>query len=407
MTVLLPVDEAIRRIVAGAALVAAERIALRDADGRTLAEPLAATRTQPPFPASAMDGYAVRSADVAREGATLTVIGIAAAGGHFGGSVGPGEAVRIFTGAPVPSGADAVLIQEDAETVDATTIRAREGVPTGKNIRPAGFDFRSGETLLAAGRRLGMREIATAAAMNHATISVRRRPRIALLATGDELVAPGIKPGPDQIVASNGIAVAALVRSVGGAPHDLGIAPDDAAAIGAAVDGATELPADVLVTLGGASVGDHDLVQQTLTAKGMTLDFWKIAMRPGKPLMFGQLPRPNGEPMAVLGLPGNPVSSLVCAILFLRPLIAALLGESPGDPTEAAILGAGMAANDTRQDYVRATLAEGDGLPVATAFTTQDSSMLSVLVRSDCLIVRPPHAPAAKAGHPCRIVRLP
>ncbi|MEO8669600.1 MAG: molybdopterin molybdotransferase MoeA, partial [Bauldia sp.] len=264
-----------------------------------------------------------------------------------------------------------------------------------------------GDVLLPAGRRLGMREITMAAAMGHATVPVRRRPRIAILATGDELVAPGSAPGPDQIVASNGYGLAALVRSAGGAPHDLGIVRDDTAAIGAAVGQALALPAEILVTLGGASVGDHDLVQAALTSQGMALDFWKIAMRPGKPLVFGRLARPDGSAMAVLGLPGNPVSSLVCGILFVRPLIAALLGEMPGDPTEAAVLGADMSANDGRQDYVRATLSASAGLPVATSFSTQDSSMLSVLVRADCLIVRPPHAPAAKAGEPCRIVRLP
>jgi molybdopterin molybdotransferase len=405
---LLPVEEAIRRIVGDVAPLEAESVALAEALGRILAEPVAARRTQPPFPASAMDGYAVRSADATAAGARLTVIGMAAAGHGFHGPVGHGEAVRIFTGAPVPEGADAVLIQEDAEVVDANTIRAREAVTPGKNVRPAGLDFAEGETLLGAGRRLRMRELAAAAAMNHPRLTVRRRPKIAILATGDELVLPGATPGPDQIIASNGFAVAALARDNGADPVDLGIVRDDAGVIGEAVTGALALPADILVTLGGASVGDHDLVREALAAKGMALDFWKIAMRPGKPLMFGRLPRAGGAGMRVLGLPGNPVSSIVCAILFLKPLIAALLGAPIRDESEAAVLGGDLPENDARQDYLRATLAARPGpLSVVTALAPQDSSMLSVLVKADCLIIRPPNAPAAKSGDPCTIIRLP
>jgi molybdopterin molybdotransferase len=405
---LLPVADAVARIVSGVTPLESESVALADALGRTLAETVAARRTQPPFPASAMDGYAVRSGDLADPGATLIVTGMAAAGHAFPGTVGPGETVRIFTGAPVPDGADAVLIQEDADAIDPRTVRARQSVRRGQNVRPAGLDFREGENLLAAGRALAMREIAAAAAMNHPRLPVRRRPRVAILATGDELVRPGDAIGPDQIVASNGYALAAYARTLGAEPVDLGIARDDPAAIGAAIAAALALPADILVTLGGASVGDHDLVRDALVSNGMDLDFWRIAMRPGKPLMFGRLARPGGTPMRVLGLPGNPVSSIVCAILFLRPLVAALLGQSPPDDTEPAILAAGLPANDTRQDYLRATLAERPGAPpLATSLSPQDSSMLSVLLRADCLIVRPPHAPAATAGDPCTIIRLP
>lgn len=403
---LLPVEDAIARIIAGVAPLEVERVALADAAGRTLAGPLAARRTQPPFPASAMDGYAVRAAD-AKVTAQLKVIGMSAAGHRFTGTLGTGQAVRIFTGAPVPPGADAVLIQEDADVIDKATIRPRQNITVGKNVRVAGLDFREGDALLAAGTRLGMRELATAAAMDHATLAVRRRPVVAIIATGDELVVPGAQPGPDQIIASNSFGVAAFVAANGGEARDLGIVGDTPEALGAAVERARTLPADVLVTLGGASVGEHDLVKDVLGAKGMTLDFWKIAMRPGKPLMFGHLQRPGGA-MRVLGLPGNPVSSLVCTILFLKPLLAALLGEPQTSPEEPAVLGGPLPVNDGRQDYLRAALVQrGAGLPAATAFRAQDSSMLSVLAMAACLIVRPPHAPAAEAGELCRIIRLP
>ncbi len=400
---LIPVDEAIARIIVGAAPVAVERVPLAEADGRTLGEPLQARRTQPPFDASAMDGYAVRAADVAATPATLKVVGMSAAGHRFNGVVGPGEAVRIFTGAPMPPGADAVLIQENTDTPSERDVVAKQSVAAGSNIRRAGLDFQEGALLLSDGRQLGMREIALAAAMGHSTLPVRRRPRVAIIATGDELVAPGTLPSPDQIYASSSPGLAAHVRACGGAAHDLGIAHDDRNAIGRAVERAMAMPADVIVTLGGASVGDHDLVQVALQDQGLTLDFWRIAMRPGKPLMFGRI----GE-TRVLGLPGNPVSSLVCAILFLSPLIAALLGQPQADPTEAALLGGNLPANDARQDHLRARLATRRGeLPAAIPLPVQDSSMLGVLATADCLIVRPPNAPVGLAGEPCRIIRLP
>ena len=401
MTALLPVDEAVARIVAGVAPLAAESVALDDALGRTLAEPLTAKRTQPPFDASAMDGYAVRAADVAEPPARLRVIGMAAAGTGFEGIVGPGEAVRIFTGAPVPEGADTILIQENAEAPDASTVIARESVKPGRHIRKAGLDFHAGEVLLAAGRTLAMREIALAAAMGHATVSVRRRPKIAIVSTGDELVPPGATPSRDQIVASSAPGIAAYARALGAEPHDFGIVRDDKAATGKVTDAALAFPADILVTLGGASVGDHDLVGAALAEKGMALDFWRIAMRPGKPLMFGRI----GE-MRVLGLPGNPVSSVVCAILFLRPLVDALLGRPSRDLGEPAVLAVDLPANDARQDYVRATLIAGDGLPKVTPLPVQDSSQLAALAAADCLLIRAPGAPAAKAGEACRIMRL-
>ncbi|HZP21324.1 MAG TPA: gephyrin-like molybdotransferase Glp [Bauldia sp.] len=402
MSDLLPVDDAIRRIVAGVTPLPSEDVPLAEAGGRRLAAPLAARRTQPPFPASAMDGYALRAAD-AKPGAKLKLVGISAAGHGYGGAVGPGDAVRIFTGAPVPTGADAILIQEQADAPDAATVIPRAAVTAGRYVRPAGLDFSEGAALLPAGRRLGMRELALAGAMGYGAVPVRRRPVVALLATGDELVPPGALPGPDQIVASTGPGLASLVAASGGTAHDLGIVSDVRAATEAAIDRARALPADVLVTLGGASVGDHDFVRDALAARGMALDFWRIAMRPGKPLLFGRL-----DGMAVLGLPGNPVSSLVCALLFLRPLLDALQGAAPSDPTEPATLAAPLAANDGRQDYLRARIAAShDRGPLVEAFPAQDSSVLSVLAAADCLIVRPPNAPAAPAGAPCRIVRLP
>jgi len=398
----LPVSEAVSRIIAGIYPRPAESVPLHLSPGRRLAAPLAALRSQPPFPASAMDGYALRAAD-ATVGAELALIGMAAAGHGFPGPVSPGQCVRIFTGAPVPEGADAVLIQEDATVLPGNRIRVGEAVAAGRHVRAAGLDFREGDVLLQAGRTMGMREIALAAALGHGSVPVRQRPRVVIIATGDELVSPGTVPGPDQIIASNGVGIAAFVGGAGGEAIDLGIAADTRPALAAAIGRARDLSPDVLVTLGGASVGDHDLVQEALKAAGMELDFWKIAMRPGKPLMFGRL---GG--MRVLGLPGNPVSSLVCAVLFLGPLLAALLGEPLSDPTEAAILGADMAENDQRQDYVRASLAEGrDTLPVATPYSRQDSSMLATLARSDCLVIRPPFAPPAPAGSPCRVLRLP
>ncbi|MEJ1159359.1 molybdopterin molybdotransferase MoeA [Prosthecomicrobium sp. N25] len=401
---LLSVEEARARMLAGVVPVGAESVALAEAEGRVLAEDLTATRTQPPFPASAMDGYALRAADIAAVPARLRVIGTAPAGRAFEGRLGAGEALRIFTGAPVPEGADTVLIQENAEVAADGTILALDATPRGRNVRPVGLDFQAGERLIDAGTRLDWRAVSLAAAMNHPVLQVRRRPRVAVLATGDELVRPGETPGPDQIVASNNFGVAAMVSALGGEPVDLGIAPDDEAAIGARIAAALETRADVLVTLGGASVGDLDLVGRTLGDAGMELAFWKIAMRPGKPLMAGRL-----GPMRVLGLPGNPVSSLVCAILFLKPLLRALLGVAPLlDPEVDAVAAVDLAANDHRQDYLRAEIESRDesGLPRVRPFPVQDSSMLTRLARADCLVLRAPNAPPLPAGGRCRIIPL-
>lgn len=392
---LLPVEEALARLLAAAhPVIDVEEVSLHEANGRILAVDLAARLTQPPFDASAMDGYALRTVDAEEIGSALTVIGESAAGHGFGGTVGAGEAVRIFTGAPVPDGADSILLQEDAETIGDGRIRTSFAVTAGRHIRPRGQDFAEGETALSAGLRMDFSHLTLAAAMNHATLPVYRRPKIAILATGDELVPPGTAPGASQIIGSNTYGIAALARDNGAEVIDLGIVPDDRDLLRQAVGQARERRVDVLVTLGGASVGDHDLVQSTLISAGMELDFWRIAMRPGKPLMVGRL-----EDMHVLGLPGNPVSSLVCGLLFLEPLLCRLGHRKLRRRMAPARLQTALPANDKRQDYVRAKLEERDGdIPLVNSFGKQDSSMMRIFSQSDCLIVRPPHAPAAEAG---------
>ncbi|MGE5267932.1 MAG: gephyrin-like molybdotransferase Glp, partial [Deltaproteobacteria bacterium] len=314
---MLPVDEALRRILESVSPTDSQRVSLSEAAHRVLAEDVRATLTQPPFDASAMDGYAVRAADVAHLPATLNLIGEARAGKGFDGAVTQGSCVRIFTGAPVPAGADAIVIQENTKS-EGSSVTVVDGQPDPAHLRPRGGDFAEGQVLLPSGRRLDARAILLAAAMGHGTLAVRRRPVIAVLATGDELVEPGERPGPDQIVSSNPYGLAAMIAAAGGVPRLLGIARDTPAALDGKLDAAAD--ADVLVTTGGASVGDHDLVGPVLTARGMTPGFWKIAMRPGKPLLFGRL----GE-QRVLGLPGNPVAALICGRVFLVPLIDRLL----------------------------------------------------------------------------------
>ncbi len=412
---LIPVEDALRRVLASVEEpLPGEPVPVAACAGRTLAEDVAALRDQPPFPASAMDGYAVRSADVATVPVTLKVVGASAAGQRFPGRVDAGRAVRIFTGAPVPEGADAVVLQEDTDRSGGDVV-VKEATRPGRHIRAVGLDFRSGDVLLQKGLPLDSRHVALAAAMGHGTLPVRRRPRVAVLATGDELVRAGEPVGPDQITASSLPATLLMVEKAGAEAIDLGIARDSLESLDERIAAARSAQADILVTLGGASVGEHDLVQKALARQGMELGFWRVALRPGKPLMHGRL----GSTL-LLGLPGNPVSSLVCAVLFLVPAIRALLGDphAEDDPAEDAILGADLPANKERQDYMRAalsfqdiplTLAQGPArlrLPVATPHLVQDSSMLSILERSDALLVRPPHAPAAQAGEPCRIVRL-
>ncbi len=398
---LLPVSEALARLLDGASPKAAETLPLAQAAGRVLAEPLLARRTQPPFDASAMDGYAVRFSDITAPPARLRVIGTAAAGKRFGGDVGAGESVRIFTGAPMPSGADTVVIQENTRPLPGGAIEIVEAAELGKNIRPSGLDFREGSVLLSEGRVLDPGALSLAASGNHPEVRVHARPLVALLATGDELVMPGETPGLDQIVASNGFGVAAIAQAAGAEVLDLGIAPDRSDAIEAKVREAVEAGADLLVTLGGASVGDHDLVRAALEQAGMDLSFWKIAMRPGKPLIFGRL-----GAMRCVGLPGNPVASLVCSHVFLRPLLARLAGRSFEADVRDAVLGADMPANDRRQDYVRASVRREGSALVATPFPVQDSSMLKFFADADALIIRPVEAAAARAGVSCQMLML-
>jgi molybdopterin molybdotransferase len=402
MSAMITVDEALKRVLASADTpLDEENVILNVAYGRVLAQDLKALRTQPPFPNSAMDGYALRSADTIAAPVTLTLVGESAAGRAFEGAVGPGEAARIFTGAPMPEGADTIVIQEDVSR-EGERIGLSAVVPAGDNLRPAGMDFRTGEALIPAGRLLSPRDVALAAAANHTKLAVRRRARVAILATGDELVPPGGALGPAQIIASNNFAVAGIVEACGGVAIDLGIAVDELGALKTAINRARDARVDVLVTLGGASVGDHDLVQKALMSSGMELGFWRIAMRPGKPLMYGRL-----GPLRVLGLPGNPTSSVVCAILFLRPLLRALHGETnPGaDLSQAARLAVDVPANGVRQDYMRASLGHSDdGFLLATPVANQDSSLVKTMARADGLIVRPSNAAPAKAGDPCRVI---
>jgi molybdopterin molybdotransferase len=401
MKPMITVEEALERVLASVEPVEEETVALDVAYGRVLAQDIKALRTQPPFSNSAMDGYALRAADTASPPATLKVVGESAAGRTFEGAVGPGEAVRIFTGAPMPDGADAIVIQEDVKRED-DRILLSAATPAGDNLRHAGMDFQTGQKLIPAGRRLTPRDVALAASANHPSLAVRRRAKVAILATGDELVPPGGALGPAQIVASNNFAVAGVVEAYGGIAIDLGIVVDEIGATKDAVARARDAKADVLVTLGGASVGDYDLVQRALVSSGMELGFWRIAMRPGKPLMHGRL-----GPTRVLGLPGNPTSSMVCSILFLRPLLRALHGEpEPGaDSSQPARLAVDLPANGIRQDYMRATLSRNaEGILVATPVKDQDSSLVKTMARADGLIVRAPQAAPAKVGDPCRVI---
>jgi molybdopterin molybdotransferase len=387
---LLPVADALARILALVEPTGTERIALVEATGRVLAADAIATRNQPPFAASAMDGYAVRTAD-AVAGARLTVTGQSAAGNGHGGAVGPDQAVRIFTGAPVPGGADTILIQENAAR-DGDTIKVVEAPTAGAHIRPMGMDFAEGFRLTAP-RRLTGRETALLAAMNVPMVTVRRRPVVALIPTGDELVEPGQTPGPDQIVSSNDIGISAMLTAAGAQPLRCPIARDNRDSLLAALETARE--ADFIITLGGASVGDHDLVAGVFGDAGLALDFYKIAMRPGKPLMAGKL---GGKVM--LGLPGNPVSSMVCAEIFLRPAIDKALGLPTGPRlTRAAFLSHDIAANGPREHYMRAIVSVGaNGTMRCAMVEDQDSSLVATLAHANALAIRLPHAPAAKAG---------
>ena len=388
---LLPVSEALARILDTARLTSVELVSLGDALGRTLAKDIVARRDQPPFAASAMDGYAVRYEDIVSLPARLKLIGMSAAGHAFKGHVKAGTAVRILTGAPVPRGADTVVIQENTR-IENEFVVVLEPTRLGRNIRASGLDFGKGGLLVPAGVKLGARDIGIAASANAALIRVRKKPLVAIFSTGDELAEAGKPARADQITSSNAPALAAFVRACGGDVVDLGIVGDDLRATIAAIKKAAR--ADILVTTGGASVGDHDYVQAALDQAGVKIDFWKIAMRPGKPFMFGT----KGK-QRVLGLPGNPVAALVCAQLFLKPLIDAMLGVEIDVLPVLARLGCDLPANDQRQDYLRAKLElAADGARTATPHLKQDSSMQRVMRDSDCLVIRPPFAPEVKIG---------
>lgn len=397
---MISVDEARSNILKALKPVSSEVISIGDALGRVLAEDVFARRTQPPADLSAMDGYAVKASDVATVPVTLTVIGESAAGGSFEGMVHAGQAVRIFTGAPLPSGSDTIIIQEDTER-DGDLLIVKDSAQLGTYVRGAGLDFKEGDTGLTTGKKLSPRDIGLLAAMNIPWITVYRKPRIALLSTGDELVRPGEPLGPNQIISTNSLVVAAMIEQAGAIPVDLGIAKDNESSLRQMASGAAS--ADMLVTLGGASVGDHDLVQSVLGKEGLEIDFWRIAMRPGKPLMFGDL---SGTPM--LGMPGNPVSSMICSFIFLFPALEILKGSRPSYPSVIpAILSHDLKANDQREDYMRAKIiGHEDGLPVIELFSNQDSSLLTALSAADCLVKREPFAAAISKGAAVGIIML-
>lgn len=398
---LMPVAEALRQVLAEATPLPSETVGLTEALGRVLAADMIATRTQPPADVSAMDGYAVRGADVASAQATLTVVGEVAAGHPFEGEVAAGQAARIFTGGVMPRGADTVVIQEFAQR-DGDKVTFAKPTAKGRNVRLKGIDFSEGQVLLRQGHRLRDRDLMLAAAMNYPSLPVHRRPKIAIIGTGDELVMPGSQPGAGEIVYSNGYALTALAYAEGAQSRDFGIVHDRLDDIVAAIREARAWGADVLITTGGASVGEHDLVQRALKAEGLDLSFWRVALRPGKPMMHGRL---GG--LQVLGLPGNPVSSYVCAFLFLVPLIRRLTGRSAIEHVPGrAFLGRDLPENDERADYMRALLSPGPDGPIATPVPSQDSSLMAPLAAADCLVIREPYAPFAPAGSPCVILKL-
>lgn len=399
---LMPVADALALITRDLDVLATEMVPVAEAVGRVLAAPLAARRSQPGADMSAMDGYAFAYPDTLDIPLTLKVVGESAAGRAFDGAVGPGEATRIFTGGVVPPGADTVVIQENT-TLEGDSVTITVPLAKGRNVRKAGFDFAAGTALLPAGRRLNARDVMLAAAADHAILPLARRPRVGIIQTGDELVYPGQATGLlSEVVVSNVYGLAALAREAGAEVIDLGIVRDGMDETRAAIGRARDLGIDVLVSSGGASVGEHDLMAPALKAEGIALAVHKIALRPGKPLMFGA-----GGNMRALGLPGNPVSAYVCAVLFLLPILSRLQGEdAPLMATRPARLGTAMPANDTRMDFVRARLRFEDGQAIAHPLTNQDSSMLSALASADCLLIRPAHAPEANAGDPCEIIPL-
>jgi molybdopterin molybdotransferase len=396
---MISLAEAQTRILNDITPLDAEIVALAQSAGRVTAAPVIARLSQPPSDVSAMDGYALREPDGAA-GTVLRVIGSAPAGHPFAGTIEPGQCVRIFTGSVIPAGADAILIQENAKTVAPDQIEITESISPGRHIRGQGQDFADGKQIIAAGTRLSPRHIGLCASANHPWLAVHRRPRVAVLATGDEIALPGEPLPPGGIYGGNGPALCALAETSGAEATLLPVAPDNAASLTRLIEGLAGF--DILLTIGGASVGAHDLVQQALTTAGMKLDFWKIAMRPGKPLIHGRLGR-----QSVIGVPGNPVAALLCGALFLRPLIEAMQGLKPEPlPTQQARLGAPLGANDVRLDFMRARLSHGEDGPIATALPRQDSAAQSDFTLADALILRAPFAAPAKTGEWAQILPM-
>ena len=399
---LMPVAQALETILAGVVPLGPEQVGLRFAASRTLATDLLAALTHPPFDLSSMDGYALRAEDAAKVPVSLCVTGEAAAGRLFAGTAGHGEAVRIFTGAPLPGGADTIVIQEDIVR-DGDRVTIQHQPASGDNIRRRGQDFHDGDHVLARGKRLNARDILLAAASGHAMLAVVKRPLVAVLATGDELVEPSDRPLAGQIVSSNSYGLAALIEAAGGSVKLLGIARDSAEDLAAKIKDAEA--ADILVTTGGASVGDHDLVRPALEAAGYTLQFYKIAMRPGKPMFFGTRQGRNGI-QRIIGLPGNPLAAMIGARVFLQPLISALLGRADCLGTVQAVLTASLDTNGPRDHYLRAILDTSVTPPRVAPLASQDSSLVTALSAANCLIINPAAAPAKAAGQPVTVMRL-
>ena len=403
---LIPAPKALQIVLDGSGPFSSELVSLEDAAGRVLASDLIALRTQPPFPASAMDGYAVRSDDVAKLPAQLNVIGESRAGVPFDEPITAGSAVRIFTGAVIPENADTIIIQENTEVV-GTDVVIKTSTPIGKYIRPAGLDFSKGDVLLNSGDVLTPARLSLAASMNHANIEVHTKPKVSLISTGDELVLPGNQTGPGEIIASNTYGLMALCNDAGADVQNLGIAKDTADDLRAHLETAIKNNSDLIITMGGASVGDHDLVLPVAKSIGFEFEIAKIAMRPGKPFLFAKLNK-NGKTIRLCGLAGNPVSSLVAAGVFVRPLIHSMAGFQPekSNPIKA-VLGADVPKNDERHEYMRATNRIGAGGEIiVTPYNRQDSSMLANLASADCLLIREIGAPAAHKGDECEFIPL-
>ncbi len=392
------VNQAIKLLADNVTLTKAEALPLKHCLGRVLAEDVISRVSHPPVDVSSMDGYAIKAADTAKPPVILNLIGESQAGSRFDQTIQTGETVRVFTGAPLPKGADAVEMQENARE-HGEGIEINNSVSANTFVRTAGMDFNAGDVMIKTGTVLNARHVGLAAAMNQSTLSVRKKPQVAILATGNEVTLPGADIAPSQIITSNSFALHAYVIAMGGEPIDLGIAGDTLEELDSSIEKA--IPSDILVTIGGISVGDYDLVKQALSKKGLKQIFHKVAMRPGKPTLFGKI-----DNLSILCMPGNPVSAGVCSILFLKKALFTMLGiKTNNEPAQTAILGVDMVENDLRQDYVRARLKINEaGERIALPFSKQDSAMLAHFTEADCLIIRSPHAPLTRAGEHVKIL---